>query len=114
LRAERPGLSVTRAALVVLSICAVVSGGLHLLAIRADTESPEAIVLDAQVDARQGPGNHQKVGFTVQGGARVRLVDRSPGWQLIRLPGGVQGWVPEQSVGRIDALRAATGRASSS
>jgi hypothetical protein len=114
LRAGRARLGITRATLVVLAICYVVPGVLHGWAIRAAGRSPEAIVLESQVDAREGPGTHRKVEFTLQGGARVRVVERSPGWQLVRLPGGVTGWVPEQSIGRIDAQRGLGARASPS
>ena len=113
-RAGRSRLGITRATLVVLGICWLVPGVLHGWAIRAAGESPEAIVLDAHVDAREGPGSHRKIEFALQGGARVRIVDRSPGWQQIRLPGGVTGWVPEQSIGRIDAPRGLGARASPS
>ena len=113
-RADATRLGITRATLVVLGICYLVPGVLHGWAIRAEGRNPEAIVLDAQVDAREGPGQHRKVEFTLQGGARVRIVDRAPGWQLIRLPGGVTGWVPEQTTGRIDAPRGLGARASSS
>jgi hypothetical protein len=113
-RAASTRLGITRASLVVLGICYLVPGVLHGWAIRAAGRSPEAIVLDAQVDAREGPGQHRKVEFTLQGGARVRIIDRAPGWQLIRLPGGVTAWVPEQSTGRIDAPRGLGARTSSS
>ncbi len=113
-RAGGSRLGITRATLVVLGICWLVPGLLHGWAIRAASDSPEAIVLDAHVDARAGPGTHNKVEFALQGGARVRIVDRSPGWQQIRLPGGVTGWVPEQSIGRIDAPRGLGSRASPS
>jgi tetratricopeptide (TPR) repeat protein len=114
LRAGLGRLGITRATLVVLAICYLVPGVLHGWAIRAAGRNPEAIVLHAQVDAREGPGTHRKVEFTLQGGARVRVVDRSPGWQLVRLPGGVTGWVREQSIGRIDAARGLGARASPS
>lgn len=93
--------SVTGAALIVLGLCYAVPGLLHAWAERADRENPEAIVLDAQVDAREGPGNHRAVEFALQGGARVRIVERTPGWARVRLPGGIEGWVPEQTVGEL-------------
>jgi hypothetical protein len=94
--------SVTAATLAVLGFCYAVPGLLHAWASRAERENPEAIVLGAQVDAREGPGQHRAVEFAVQGGARVRVVERAPGWMRIRLPGGIEGWVPDPSVGRLD------------
>ncbi|MCA9704488.1 MAG: hypothetical protein KDK70_01415 [Myxococcales bacterium] len=77
-------------------------GGLHGLSLRADRTAPEAIVLEDLVDARDGAGNHRPVAFRLQGGARVRVVDRSPGWRRVRLPGGIEGWVREDAVGVLD------------
>lgn len=109
MRAGRPGRGVMVGALIVLGICYGVIGLLHGWALRASSETPPAIVLDAQVDAREGPGQHRPVEFTLQGGARVRVVEQSPGWNRIQLPGGVSGWVPQATIGRLDAARGATG-----
>jgi hypothetical protein len=95
------------AVLVVLALAWLVPGVLHALALRADRTAPEAIVLDARVDARDGPGSHRRVELALQGGARVRIVDRTPGWCKLRLPGGVEGWVPEISVGELAPRRPA-------
>lgn len=105
LQPRRAGAS--RALLIVLAVLYVVPGGLHGWSVRAASAQPEAIVLGASVDAREGPGQHRSVAFTLQGGAQVRVLDRSPGWSLVRLPGGLTGWVPEAGVARVDAVRAA-------
>lgn len=93
------------AAFVVLGTIFAVTGILHGLALRADRTSPEAVVLETRVDAREGPGNHRNVEFSLQGGAKVRIVDASPGWRQVRLPGGLTGWVPEHTVARLDARK---------
>lgn len=77
-------------------------GVLHGLSLRADRTAPEAIVLEDLVDARDGAGNHRPVAFRLQGGARVRVVGRSPGWRRVRLPGGLEAWVREDAVGVLD------------
>jgi SH3-like domain-containing protein len=99
------------AVLVVLATLWLVPGVLHALALRADRTAPEAIVLDERVDAREGPGSHRRVELAVQGGARVRIVDRTPGWCKLRLPGGVEGWVPEISVAELRGARRPSGLA---
>jgi hypothetical protein len=101
--------SVTAATLVVLGACYAGPGLLHGWADRANRENPTAIVLGAQVDARDGPGNHRGVEFGLQGGARVRVVERTPGWMRVRLPGGIEGWVPEQTIGLLDRTKGPAG-----
>lgn len=97
---------VAGAVLIVLGCCFVLPGIFYGWAARAERTSPQAIVLDARVDAREGPGNHRRVAFTLQGGARVRIIDRTPGWQQLRLPGRLEGWVPEDAIGTLDAPKA--------
>ena len=107
LRASPRRAGASRASLIVLGLLYAIPGGLHGWSVRASSAQPEAIVLGASVDAREGPGQHRSVAFTLQGGAEVRVLDRSPGWSLVKLPGGLSGWVPETSVARVDAVRAA-------
>ncbi len=76
-------------------------GVLYGLALRADRTAPEAIVLEDLVEARDGAGHHRPVAFRLQGGARVRLVGRSPGWVRVRLSGGLEGWVREDAIGEL-------------
>ncbi len=104
----------TRAVIAVLAATYLALGSLHGLAARADRTSPQAVVLQPQLEAREGPGNHRNVEFTLQAGSRVRIVDQSPGWRRVRLPGGIEGWVPEKSVGRLDGHGTGTRSASPS
>ena len=96
-------LAVTRAMMIAFATLYVVAGVLHGLSLRADRTAPRAIVLEMRVDAREGPGTHRKVEFAIQGGAQVRIVDRTPGWVLVRLPGGVEGWVGDTTVGELES-----------
>ncbi|MBV1860465.1 MAG: hypothetical protein KUG77_18780 [Nannocystaceae bacterium] len=113
LRAQPRRAGASRALLVTLALVFTIPGGLHGWSVRAATAQPEAIVLLATVDAREGPGQHRSVSFTLQGGAQVRVLERSPGWSLVKLPGGLAGWVPEASVARLDAVRAGGSRGGS-
>jgi hypothetical protein len=108
-RLEGRSTAISGALSIVLAVCFVVPGILHAMAIRADRTAPAAIVLDERVDAREGPGSHRKVELTLQGGAQVRIVDRAPGWVHVRLPGGIEGWVPETTVGELAAVHPSAG-----
>jgi tetratricopeptide (TPR) repeat protein len=79
----------------------LVVGGLHGYAVRAESEAPQAIALPAKLEVREGPGTHRKALFVVQGGSRVRIVDRGSGWLRIRLPDGLEGWAPQVSLGEL-------------
>lgn len=98
-RREQPRSTVLGAVMIVLVSVYVLLGALHGLTLRADRTSPEAIVLEDLVEARDGSGNHRPVAFRIQGGARVRVLEENPGWRRVRLPGGLEGWVREDSIG---------------
>ena len=89
---NRRGIS--GALVIVFALVFVLGGGLHALAIGAVDQQPNAIALDAVVEAREGPGAHLPVSFTIQGGSQVRVVDQRSGWRRVRLPGGLEGWAP--------------------
>lgn len=80
----------------------VLAGGLHGIAIQAADEHPDAIALDAIVELREGPGTHLPVAVRVQGGSRVRVLDERSGWVRVRLPAGLEGWAPRESIARLD------------
>ncbi len=101
-RGDRAPSTVLGAVLIVLVSIYAGLGVLHGLALRADRTAPEAIVLEDLVDARDGAGHHRPATFRLQGGARVRIVGRSPGWVRVRLPGGLEGWVGEDAIGELD------------
>ncbi|MEZ4447938.1 MAG: SH3 domain-containing protein [Nannocystaceae bacterium] len=90
-----------RSLALVLLIAFAAIGGLHGLALRAESSAPQAIVLPAAAEVREAPGAHRRKAFVVQGGARVRIVDHVPGWSRIRLSGGLEGWVPQGELGEL-------------
>ncbi|MCA9663290.1 MAG: hypothetical protein KC486_33480, partial [Myxococcales bacterium] len=95
----------TRSLVGVLAVIFLVLGGLHGLALRAERQSPEAIVLSANADVREAPGAHRKSAFALQGGSRVRIVERVPGWSRVRLAGGLEGWLPADELGELQRKR---------
>jgi uncharacterized protein YgiM (DUF1202 family) len=86
----------------VFSLLLIIGGGLHGLAMEAADEHPDAIALDALVELREGPAAHLPVAFKLQGGSRVRVLDQRSGWIRVRLPGGLEGWAPAESLARLD------------
>lgn len=101
-RRGRASSNVLGAVLLLLLSVYLGLGVLHGLSLRADRTAPAAIIVEDLVDARDGAGNHRPVAFRLQGGARVRVVGRSPGWRRVRLPGGLEAWVREDAVGVLD------------
>ncbi len=89
----------------ILAVLFVIIGALHGLALRAEERSPMAIVMPASAEVREAPGAHRKEAFSLQGGSRVRIVDRAPGWSQIRLGGGLQGWLPSGDLGELRSAR---------
>jgi hypothetical protein len=102
---QRRSQGIVQVALLVLGLLAAATGLLHGAAVRADRVAPRAVVLASQVDARDAPGSHGKVVFAVQGGAKGRIVERTPGWARLRLPGGIEGWVPDDRVVELEKFR---------
>ncbi len=62
---------------------------------------PVGIVLPDGMKVREGPSSSTKVTFTLHAGHRVRLQAREKGWVRIRLPNGLEGWVPDEQVGAL-------------
>lgn len=87
----------------VLAIVFVAIGGLHGLSLRGEQVTPQAIVLPTTAEVREAPGAHRRRAFLVQGGSRVRVIARTAGWSQIRLGGGLEGWVPEATLGALAA-----------
>lgn len=90
------------ALILVFSLAFALGGGLHALALETSDDHPEAIALDAVVEAREGPGAHLPVAFTIQGSSRLRVLDQRSGWLRVRMPGGLEGWVESSTIARLD------------
>jgi tetratricopeptide (TPR) repeat protein len=86
----------------VFAIVFILAGGFHGLAIEAADDHPDAVALDAVVELREGPGTHLPVAVRVQGGSHVRVLDERSGWVRVRLPAGLEGWAPRESIARLD------------
>jgi tetratricopeptide (TPR) repeat protein len=59
------------------------------------------IVLADQVHMREGPDDSLAERGQLHPGLRVRVLGREPGWSRIRLSNGVEGWVPDSTIGEL-------------
>ncbi len=75
--------------------------GASWLATRARIEAPVAVVLEPSVEVRAGPGEHNAALFTAHEGLALSVREERPGWFLVSLPNGLNGWVPAPAVGRV-------------
>jgi hypothetical protein len=99
----KAGGGIGGALILVFALLLLIGGGLHGVAMEAADDHPDAIALDALVELREGPAAHLPVAFGLQGGSRVRVLDQRSGWVRVRLPGGLEGWAPADSLARLDA-----------
>ena len=99
---EEHGRGISGALVLVFSLVLGIGGALHALAIQAANGTPDAVVIDELVDVREAPGTHLPVAFSMQGGSRVRLVERRSGWVRVRMPGGLEGWARASSIAPLD------------
>jgi hypothetical protein len=64
-----------------------------------------AVVLPAEVEAHSGTDRETVVRFRLHAGTEVRALAARDGWVRIALPGGEQGWLPEDQVEIVPDLR---------
>lgn len=65
---------------------------------------PPAVIVAPQVDVTSGPGSSAQylVEFELHSGAEVALLESRTGWRRIILSDELQGWVPVETVERIN------------
>ena len=63
--------------------------------------TPEGIVLSEDAQLRASPSAEAASRATLQPGLRVHITEVRDGWQAVRLPRGVRGWLPLRAVERI-------------
>jgi tetratricopeptide (TPR) repeat protein len=64
-----------------------------------DRRVESAIVLPDTLAVREGPDPSTKTSFRLHAGLKVRVQGREGRWMRIRLPNGLEGWVPTRDVG---------------
>jgi tetratricopeptide (TPR) repeat protein len=63
--------------------------------------TPVAVVLAPSLEVRAGPGENNAVLFTVHEGLALEVRSERQGWVQVSLPNGLNGWVPEEAVGKV-------------
>lgn len=95
----RRSLSIGLLVLAGVGLCG--SGSLLTYRVYNETSASEAIVLADEVQGRSGPGNDYLLVFTIHEGTKVAVERLESRWYLVRLPNGIGGWVPGETVERI-------------
>ncbi len=80
---------------------AVLAGAFLGTRLYRQTRVVEAIVTVAEAAARSAPDEAHTTVFVLHEGTRVRLERREGEWVLVRLAGGLGGWVPAISISII-------------
>lgn len=64
-----------------------------------------ALVRERSVTVRSAPADPARSLVELQAGSRVRILGESAGWNRCALPDGAIGWVPANTIERIEAKR---------
>lgn len=96
--AGRTGMIATGALVWLLTVfCgALLAGRLYL-----NANVRQGIILPDRVVVHEGPAPGTKETFKVHAGLRVSLRSEENEWIRIRLPNGLEGWIQQQSLGRL-------------
>lgn len=86
---------------VLAGVASVVFGTIYYQGVRLETGVKEAIVLEDTVPVREGPRGVAVKAFEVHAGLRVEVAAREDSWLKIRLPNGLEGWVPAAALGEL-------------
>lgn len=94
----RDRLSILRRVLYVLVLVGLVSTALTVV----ESETTHyGVVLVPAIEVKTGPGDDYSVTFELHEGTTVRLDEARGGWVRIRLPNGLLGWMPIESLGVV-------------
>jgi hypothetical protein len=86
---------------VLAGLASAVLGTIYHQGVRLESGVQEAIVLEDTVPVREGPRGVAVKTFEVHAGLRVEVAAREDSWLKIRLPNGLEGWVPSVALGEL-------------
>ncbi len=85
---------------VFIGLITLLCAGMLLGRVYLDRRVTQGIVLPDRLEVREGPNATTKSTFKLHAGFKVRLQTKpSGGWVRIRLPNGLEGWVPRDKIG---------------
>jgi hypothetical protein len=97
-----------RALLTAASICALVALLLltpALLQLWLRGSERGAVVLQARVEARSGPGASHPTLFSAHEGLELEVIGQRGEWVRVAVPSGPTGWLPCSGLGSVDPER---------
>jgi tetratricopeptide (TPR) repeat protein len=97
-RAHRLKLAIAAA---LMLVCAAVSGSIVAAHAYVESTIVDAVVIPAELKAREFPKDSAKVSFEVHSGLKVRVLESSGKFVRIRLPNGLEGWTERDGVADI-------------
>jgi tetratricopeptide (TPR) repeat protein len=74
--------------------------------LNAQAEAETALVTERAASLRAAPADPARLLDTLPAGSRVRVLDASGGWNRVRAPGALMGWLPQKSIERISSAAA--------
>ena len=83
----------TLSALALLSAVGLLAGGTLVAGRARDRRLPLAVLVAPSTPLREGPSPALKPAFELHEGTRVRIVGKEGGLVLVRLDGGLEGWM---------------------
>jgi tetratricopeptide (TPR) repeat protein len=90
-----------KSAVAISLVLVILSGSLYWSKVAWWESDSRAVVLNEVTAAREGPDDNLKVLFEVPEGWVVEVIESRQGWQRVKLPNGLSGWLPEQNLADI-------------
>jgi hypothetical protein len=78
-------------------LCLLVMLSLSIRVLDGSQQPPAVIVAD-EVSLHSGPSHDYLTEFSLHAGTEVRIIERREKWVRVALPGGMQGWAPDDAV----------------
>ncbi|UCH83010.1 MAG: tetratricopeptide repeat protein [Candidatus Latescibacterota bacterium] len=89
-------------AVIILAGCLFLTSGVSsYLKVKSDLRRDDAVVLEREIPVFSSPTEDATLQFKIHEGTVLKIRQQSGGWVRIGLPGGLSGWVSNQSISQI-------------